>query len=275
MNLNLKKLKNEIGLLKTEEKYLWYLCPSISNLFQNYFQLQTQDSYQDKRDFINFITEQIFQKNILFSQELPLGLDVNDYERSIKNITKLIIHHTAHNLEDLNFEKDFDINYFPYLSTLQLLNLFVRYHLDKSNELYKKPIFSGRNLNNLKQINPKTLAVESSEKVNYNFSSFICYHYMIFPDGKVWQTNADEEFLWHSSGVNLESLGICLIGNFDDKFPTSSALSSARNLINSLKSQYKIDSNNIFGHRESHPKHSDNNCPGKTFLVKIAGKSIY
>lgn len=87
----------------------------------------------------------------------------------------------------------------------------------------------------------------------------IGYTYVIMPDGLIFQTNADRTISYHASGANRSSIGICLVGNFDQQ---SLELSQKRALIGLchllIKRYPRIT--RIVGHREVPATKS---CPGK------------
>lgn len=66
----------------------------------------------------------------------------------------------------------------------------------------------------------------------------------------------------HVKGFNDNSIGICVIGNFDNEPPPEEYLSVLRKLIKYLMGIYHIET--ICGHRELDPKKS---CPGKMFDI--------
>lgn len=88
----------------------------------------------------------------------------------------------------------------------------------------------------------------------------IGYHFVIDPFGHVFQ---GRELMWqgaHSLGVNnIQNIGVCLIGNFDNEKPTEAALDALRKVLDSLRSQYKIPRSNVIGHCDL----KSTECPGK------------
>ena len=88
----------------------------------------------------------------------------------------------------------------------------------------------------------------------------IGYHFVIDPFGRVFQ---GRDLTWqgaHAKGDNnIQNLGICLLGNFDEEKPTKEALDSLRKLLDNLRRTYNIPRNEVHGHRDF--KSTD--CPGK------------
>ena len=64
----------------------------------------------------------------------------------------------------------------------------------------------------------------------------------------------------HCRGNNLDSIGICVVGNFDLKHPPIQSWEKAVALVKYLKRVFKIDV--VLGHNELNASKS---CPGKYF----------
>ena len=100
----------------------------------------------------------------------------------------------------------------------------------------------------------------------WNFKSslgfFIGYQYYIASNGVVYQGRADDEEGAHCKGKNLDSIGICLEGNFDLNRPTNAQILSLKNLILKKMTEYAIKPDQIFSHRTYAPYKP---YPGKLF----------
>jgi hypothetical protein len=66
-----------------------------------------------------------------------------------------------------------------------------------------------------------------------------------------------------SEALNEKSIGICLVGNFDQDRPTSEQLASLQWLISSLMDRCHLGSSSLKTHRQIHPNHTA--CPGRNF----------
>lgn len=66
----------------------------------------------------------------------------------------------------------------------------------------------------------------------------------------------------HVRGYNADSLGICIVGNFDETPPPLQSWMQAVRLVKWLKKKYPEAE--ILGHRELDPNKS---CPGKLFSM--------
>lgn len=85
----------------------------------------------------------------------------------------------------------------------------------------------------------------------------IGYHFVIQPDGQIFQTNKLSTISYHTSGQNTRSIGIVLTGDFDKQQPKAAQVESLVSLIRGLETElgrkFKI---------EGHNKHSTKTCPG-------------
>ena len=64
--------------------------------------------------------------------------------------------------------------------------------------------------------------------------------------------------------ANEDAVGICLVGNFDYRAPTTRQMQSLSKLISFLKNRYRISNGRIYGHRST-PGARVTDCPGKKF----------
>lgn len=90
----------------------------------------------------------------------------------------------------------------------------------------------------------------------------IAYHYVIAPDGVIYQGQRDETRSYHVGDANDSCIAISFIGRFmntdhnkqpqpaEDQVPTPAQLRSAAQLAAWLMQEYKIPINRILGHRE-------------------------
>jgi hypothetical protein len=69
----------------------------------------------------------------------------------------------------------------------------------------------------------------------------------------------------HTIGQNDQSIGICVIGNFDEDPVTTGIKDALQNLLTWLILLYGISSKEIYGHCEFAPK----TCPGKNLFEWI------
>lgn len=97
---------------------------------------------------------------------------------------------------------------------------------------------------------------------------YVGYHYVIFPDGKVFQARNDLEIGAHAKtadGMNFKSIGICLAGNYETEELTIGNLDALKNLTDRLCMKYAIPHINIRGHRDV----SQTACPGNNLYKFI------
>lgn len=101
----------------------------------------------------------------------------------------------------------------------------------------------------------------------------IGYHFVIgngsgMQDGKVEATFRWKQQLHgaHSGSAvhNANGIGVCLIGNFEERKPTKKQLAAISNLVSKLARKYKIPSRLVIGHNTVKPTA----CPGKLFPLQ-------
>jgi N-acetylmuramoyl-L-alanine amidase len=109
----------------------------------------------------------------------------------------------------------------------------------------------------------------------------IGYHFVIGNGDGMADGAIEPTFRWRSQiqgahagssnkDYNERGIGICLVGNFEKSPPTPAQKRSIKLLVQTLKSDYRISSANIVGHKDI--RASATECPGKFFpMAEIAG----
>ena len=104
------------------------------------------------------------------------------------------------------------------------------------------------------------------------YLSYKCdYHFLIGHTGKVFNGQLVESPSWHCTNyqVNLISIGICFLGNFEKITMPMKQFNAGVKLIKVLMEQYDIPLKNILRHKDviSDITHHSNStlCPGKSF----------
>jgi hypothetical protein len=89
----------------------------------------------------------------------------------------------------------------------------------------------------------------------------VAYHFMIAKDGRIYEGRELDIRGAHVQGFNTGSVGIVLLGNFNDEQPTESQLDSLRELADYLRYTYGI--RYLAGHKD-YPNQSPDGteCPG-------------
>lgn len=89
----------------------------------------------------------------------------------------------------------------------------------------------------------------------------IGYHFVIQKDGKVYQTNKLTTSSYHASGVNSQSIGICLTGSYDNSQPPAAQYTALIGLLRHLRDT--LGQKPIYGHNQF----SSKSCPGSAVDV--------
>jgi len=109
--------------------------------------------------------------------------------------------------------------------------------------------------------------------VNVNGWKDIAYHYGIEQIGDrfdILKGRMDNEVGAHCIGFNENSLGICLVGNFDAAPPPAAQVDLLRKLCRSLMEIYGIKADGVLGHRETYTLRGvpvEKTCPGSSFSM--------
>lgn len=97
------------------------------------------------------------------------------------------------------------------------------------------------------------------------------YHYVIgngtqSGDGEIEKGRSENEVGAHcpEQNMNSRSIGICLVGNFQEQKPTAKQMQSLEKLCRELMQKYCIPYDRVKGHGEI----MTTNCPGKNFSME-------
>jgi N-acetyl-anhydromuramyl-L-alanine amidase AmpD len=106
----------------------------------------------------------------------------------------------------------------------------------------------------------------------------MAYHFLIgnghgMGDGEIyigerWKKQIQGGHL-ASEQLNMSSIGICLVGNFESKPPTDKQMKSLEALLRKLRQQTGLTVASVTTHRSIHPRHTS--CPGKYFALPKNG----
>jgi N-acetyl-anhydromuramyl-L-alanine amidase AmpD len=107
--------------------------------------------------------------------------------------------------------------------------------------------------------NHHTRAVKENWGENYK----VDYHFLIGSTGKVFEGQPVEMVGYHCGNysINLKSIGICLLGDFEKIIPPKLQVDALIDLIVDLIKKYKIPIENI----KKHQQIVNTDCPGKYF----------
>lgn len=97
------------------------------------------------------------------------------------------------------------------------------------------------------------------------FPDYKCdYHFLIGSTGKVFEGQPLEQAGWHCGNyeMNLKSIGICFLGNFEKNIMPEKQMMAGAELIEDLRIRFDIDK--VLQHKDVVPTL----CPGKFFPFK-------
>ncbi|MDP2673257.1 MAG: peptidoglycan recognition family protein [Nanoarchaeota archaeon] len=101
---------------------------------------------------------------------------------------------------------------------------------------------SQRSIDSLKRIKNLHIKINGWEDIGY--------HYLIDKKGRLQKGRSKKFIGAHVFGHNKNSLGICLIGNFDKEKPTKKQIQTLIKFLKDKIKKHKIPIKNILGHRE-------------------------
>ena len=165
----------------------------------------------------------------------------------------------------------------PILATLAAL--MVAYWIFLSEKIIdivdELPTHSGKKYGTRTRSQITTLIIHHSASENqgpYDYAAYhiqekqwpgIAYHFVIQPNGDIFQTNRLETVSYHTEGFNTPGVGICLSGNLSDHRMTDAQESALVWLLRKLKRSIPTVSR-ITGHRD----HKATDCPGDYVSVE-------
>ena len=97
--------------------------------------------------------------------------------------------------------------------------------------------------------------------------SGIGYHYLIRKDGKIEQGRPRDTVGAHCYGESWHTVGVNIVGNFEEAEPGRAQLESASKLLAALCRNYGLEPgpNTIFGHRDL----NSTACPGRNLYCRL------
>lgn len=135
---------------------------------------------------------------------------------------------------------------------------------------------------------PAVVAYYWDLHVNTNGWDDIGYNWLIDADGVVYEGRGDNRLGAHFSCMNTNTVGICLIGNFQNLAPSAAALTQLRNwlawescnkdielTVASEHAPSQLTLRHVSGHRDANPSPAPNSCavgtacPGELLYVQL------
>lgn len=216
--------------------------------------------YQDAQ--IKYFLD-LLSKNILTKSEKS---DKNNFKSILKE-TNFYIGNSGYNWDQWRLPIEYAVIHHtssaPTISLKELNVLGLRLYMQQfltDEDVKNQPLYSGHYWYDKPKTAPNM--------------TFVSYHFLIRPNGKITQLTDTSSYLWHAGNldINRKSIGIALAGKFIDKEPTSEALQATARIIK----KFNIDSSKIFGHKEIIKKDilGETVCPGNLFAESWKNKLI-
>lgn len=94
----------------------------------------------------------------------------------------------------------------------------------------------------------------------------IGYHYLIDPQGRVFEGRSMAWQGAHAAGTNnVENIGVCVLGNFEETRPTPEALAALQRTLAWLQNTYRIPRAGVVAHRDL----KNTLCPGRNLATWV------
>lgn len=100
-----------------------------------------------------------------------------------------------------------------------------------------------RQFNTINTLHQKAFNMKSS------LGYYVGYHAFIEVDGTLIEARLDTDMGAHTIGRNVDSLGVCLAGNFDTQMPTEEQIATLQKYLREKMQKWGIKSGNIKPHR--------------------------
>lgn len=104
--------------------------------------------------------------------------------------------------------------------------------------------------------------------VSHNKWPGIGYHFLIDNTGQIFQTNDIDVISYNVSNQNTKSLGICLIGNFENENPSDAQIESLKWLLTAVRAS--VGELPLYGHKDR----DATLCPGKNLYNLLKSKNV-
>jgi hypothetical protein len=95
----------------------------------------------------------------------------------------------------------------------------------------------------------------------------IGYHFLVGPDGNVYQGRKETNLGAHVSNANTNNVGISFIGSFQNSAPSQIMQDAAVNLMRSLHTAYGISLDR--SHVKTHREQGTTDCPGNALQARV------
>lgn len=99
----------------------------------------------------------------------------------------------------------------------------------------------------------------------------IGYAALIEYDGDIYLANDLETISYHNAGENTQSIGICIIGDYDEYEIDDEAMNSLKILLDALCTTFKIKG--IRGHSDN--KNTYKTCPGTIGYAQLEREGVF
>lgn len=126
-------------------------------------------------------------------------------------------------------------------------------------------------LNNSAAVAQRIEQIRNSHVIGRGWAD-IGYHYIVDPQGRVWEGRSISKQGAHVKDQNENNLGILVLGNFDRQTPTQAALASLDKFVANQMQRYNIGISQV----RTHMERDSTSCPGRglqSYMVRTRSGS--
>lgn len=116
-------------------------------------------------------------------------------------------------------------------------------------------------------VTTKTADIERWHKQR-GFSQ-IGYHKIIESNGNIVNGRPETTQGAHAKGANQSSLGVCVIGDFENEVPSATQVTALISVLTDWCKAHKLKTTNIYGHFNVPGGSTKTSCPGNNLINRL------
>lgn len=99
--------------------------------------------------------------------------------------------------------------------------------------------------------------------------SQIGYHKVVEGSGNIVSGRPENVQGAHAKGANHDSLGVCVVGNFENESPTAAQINSLVKVLVEWCKKYNLKPTDVYGHTNTPGNVTKTSCPGKNLYAQL------
>lgn len=242
------------------EQPKWYFDPEFMLLYRQFFSedaAEVGEFEAEKWELIGWFAQALMH-GLIKLESVSDGYNDDDRQgayggASAAKVDTVVVHHTSSQRELTVWE----------LEAVSLLRLYVPHFMQGLGNSFVKFLLQMH-----PDIDPAEVAPASGHyelRDGKEVQSFVGYHFMIHPDGRVEQLLKLDYMAFHAGNyaVNARSIGVAFAGDLSDVPPTAAAQAAFKQLLHDLAHKTGMEISYLMGHSQVRLGHTV--CPGSWF----------